>query len=54
MRYLKEQKEQMKNVKITRKRNKYNLDDINSDEGDLFMGFTHGGKKLEEFDDFKD
>lgn len=44
----------MKNFKISKKRNKFNLDDINSDEEGMFMGFTHGGKRLEEFDDFKD
>lgn len=58
LRYLREQKEQMKNTKVTKKRNKFNLDDMHSDgegEDNDFMGFTHRGRKLEDFeDDYKD
>jgi hypothetical protein len=56
LRYLREQKEQMKHAKVSRKRAKFNLDDMDSDQdGDaMMMGFTHGGRRLEELDDFKD
>ena len=61
LRYLREQKEQMKQTKVTRKRAKYNLDDLYSDEdnggglGDhLGGGFTHGGRPLDNMDDFQD
>lgn len=44
----------MKHTKVSNKRQKFNLDDMDSDEDNMFMGFTHGGRKLEELDDFKD
>ncbi len=44
----------MKQTKVSKKRQKFNLDDLDSDEDNMFMGFTHGGRKLEELDDFKD
>jgi hypothetical protein len=55
LRYLREQKEQMRVTKVTKKRAKYNLDDLYSDEEDQHLGgFTHGGKALAETDDFND
>lgn len=56
LRYLREQRDQLKKTKVTNKRAKYNLDDLNSEEEDdaMFMGFTHGGRRLEEVDDFQD
>jgi hypothetical protein len=55
LRYLREQKDQMKHSKISKKRTKFNLeDDLDSEEDQVYMGFTHGGRALEEFDDFKD
>ena len=41
-------------MKTSKKRTKFNLDDIDSDEEEVYMGFTHGGRKLEDMDDFKD
>lgn len=53
LRYLREQREQLKQTKVSNKRAKYNLDDLYSDEdGDHLGGFTHGGKPLEAIDDF--
>lgn len=52
LRYMREQRDQLKHAKVSKKRAKYNLDDLNSDEEEAFMGFTHGGKRLEEMDDF--
>ena len=54
LRYMKEQKDQMRVTKVTRKRAKYNLDDDLDGDNEMFMGFTHHGKRLEEMDDFKD
>ena len=55
LRYLREQKEQMRVTKVTKKRAKYNLDDLYSDEEDQHLGgFTHGGRALAETDDFND
>ena len=58
LRYLAEQREQAKshlNTGQSRKRAKFNLDEDDSDEnGDLFMGFTHKGKRLDIEDDFKE
>ncbi len=43
----------MKITKITKKRAKYNLEDLYSDEDDQHLGgFTHGGKPLSAVDDF--
>ena len=52
LRYMREQRDQLKHAKVSKKRAKYNLDDLNSDEEEAFMGFTHAGKRLEELDDF--
>lgn len=52
LRYMREQRDQLKHSKVSNKRAKYNLDDMNSDEDEMFMGFTHGGRRLEEMDDF--
>ena len=40
------------NTKASRKRTKFQLDDSDSDNGggDVFMGFTHKGKRLGEED----
>lgn len=59
LRYLREQKEQLKQTHVSRKRAKYNLDDLYSDdeggeEGNLLGGFTHGGKPMMYNDDFQD
>ena len=55
LRYLREQKEQLKQTKVSYKRAKYNLDDLYSDEdGDHLGGFTHGGRPLDNVDDFQD
>ena len=40
--------------KVSRKRQKFNLDDELGEDGGQFMGFTHKGKALEEFDDFNE
>ena len=43
----------MKKTKVSNRRAKFNLEEFNSEDDDaMFMGFTHGGKKLEEADDF--
>jgi len=44
------------NTKMTKKRSKFHLDsDDESDGGDVYMGFTHRGHKLGDFeDDFKE
>ena len=56
LRYLREQKEQLRQTKVSHKRAKYNLDDLYSDEGeqqgDELGGFTHRGRRLEDIDDF--
>jgi len=40
---------------VSKKRAKFNLEEFNSEDDDaMFMGFTHGGKRLEEVDDFQD
>ncbi len=42
---------------MTKKRAKFNLDDLYSDEEEAeehLGGFTHGGKPLEAIDDFQD
>ena len=52
LRYLREQKEQMKQTKVTRKRAKFNLDDLYSDDEQHMGGFTHGGRPLQHLDDF--
>lgn len=44
----------MKQIKTSKKRTKFNLDDMDSVEEQAFMGFTHGGKILLDLDDFKD
>lgn len=49
----------MKQTKITKKRAKFNLDDLYSDEGEAddgnaLGGFTHGGRPLTNADDFND
>lgn len=59
LRYLREQKEQLRQTKVSRKRAKYNLDDLYSDaegedDGMGLGGFTHGGKPLLHVDDFQD
>ncbi|CDW76429.1 nucleolar protein 14 [Stylonychia lemnae] len=55
LRYLREQRDQLKQTKVSKKRAKYNLEQFNSeDDEEMFMGFTHGGRKLEEADDFQD
>jgi len=58
LRYLREQKEQLRQTKVTHKRAKYNLDDLYSDDGeqqgDELGGFTHRGRRLEDIDDFQD
>ena len=54
LRYLREQKQQLKQVKTSKKRTKFNLDDMNSDDEEVFMGFTHSGRRLEDLDDFKE
>lgn len=57
LRYMREQKEQMRQTKVTKKRAKFNLDDLYSDEDQAeehLGGFTHGGKPLEAIDDFQD
>lgn len=58
LRYMREQKEQLqKEVGVTRmnkKRNKFLLDGDESDEETGFNFLTHGGKKIEDLDDFKD
>lgn len=54
LRYMREQRDQMKQTKVNKRRTKFNLDDIDSDEEEVFMGFTHGGRRLEDMDDFKD
>jgi nucleolar protein 14 len=61
LRYLREQKEQLRQTKVSHKRAKYNLDDLYSDDdgfgGDEdghLGGFTHRGRPLEEMDDFQD
>ncbi len=43
----------MKTTKVNKKKTKFNLDGDDSDE-DVFAGLTHGGKRLEDIDDFKD
>ena len=58
LRYLREQKEQLRQTKVSHKRAKYNLDDLYSDadkdgeDNDRLGGFTHRGRPLEEIDDF--
>lgn len=55
LRYMREQKEQMRQTRVTKKRAKFNLDDLYSDEDEAeehLGGFTHGGKPLEAIDDF--
>jgi Nop14-like family len=57
LRYMREQRDQMKSTHVTRKRAKYNLDDLYSDDnedGGEDNGFTHGGRPLENVDDFRD
>ena len=57
LRYKREQRDQMKSTHVTRKRAKYNLDDLYSDDnedGGEDNGFTHGGRPLENVDDFRD
>lgn len=59
LRYLREQKEQLRQTKVSHKRAKFNLDDLYSDDdaddGEaLGGGFTHRGRPLEEVDDFQD
>lgn len=55
LRYLREQKDQMRQTKVTKKRAKYNLDDLYSDGEDNHLGgFTHGGRPLNNIDDFQD
>jgi hypothetical protein len=57
LRFMKEQKEQLKkeisHSHLNKKRKKFQLGE-DSDEADNFDFLTHGGKKLEELDDFKD
>ena len=57
LRYMREQKEQMRQTRVTKKRAKFNLDDLYSDEDEAeehFGGITLGGKPLEAIDDFQD
>lgn len=50
LRYMREQREQLKQTKVSHKRAKFNLDDLYSDDdgmGDEHLGgFTHGGRPL--------
>ena len=54
LRYMREQRDQMKQTKVNKRKAKFNLDNMASDEEEAYMGFTHGGKRLDEFDYFKD
>ena len=54
---MQEKKDSKLNTKSSRKRTKFQLDsdDEDDDGNDVFMGFTHKGKKLiDEHDDFND
>jgi len=55
MRYLREQKEMMHKqaAKVSKKRSKFNLEDSDG-EDEQVLGFTHGGRRLEVEDDFKE
>ncbi len=54
LRYLREQKEQLRQTKVSHKRAKFNLDDLYSDDDNQGEddGFTHRGRRLEDVDDF--
>mmetsp|Transcript_47578 Transcript_47578/g.64530 ORF Transcript_47578/g.64530 Transcript_47578/m.64530 type:complete len:185 (+) Transcript_47578:15-569(+) len=56
LRFLKEQRDAIKVTnKSSRKKQKFNLGDSSEEDGrDIFMGFTHKGKALEEMDDFNE
>jgi nucleolar protein 14 len=47
----------MRATKVTKKRAKFNLDDLYSDDEEAeehLGGFTHGGRALKDIDDFQD
>ena len=41
LRYMREQRDQMKQTKVNKKKAKFNLDNMASDEEEAYMGFTH-------------